>query len=106
MAGVLDRRGVVRSGRQLQPRALERHKLRPLAHATAIKLRKYHAAGHRVSDIALAFGVRRETVSNVVNGKTHKREHDLPKLQTPEQRAAKYDRALRKALELRGRRRR
>ena len=46
--------------------------------------------------------------SNVVNGRTHKRvrEHNLPKLETPEQRAAKYDRALRKALELRGRRRR
>ena len=52
--------------------------------------------------------LRRETVSNVVNGKTHKRvrEHDLRELQTPEQRAAKYDRALSKALELRARRHR
>ena len=56
----------------------------------------------------LLWPLRRETVSNVVNGKTHKRvrEHDLRELQTPEQRAAKYDRALSKALELRGRRRR
>ena len=39
-----------------------------------------------MSDIALAFGLRRETVSNVVNRKTHKRvrEHDLPEPQTPE----------------------
>ena len=61
-----------------------------------------------VSDIARASGLRRETVSNVVNGKTHKRvrEHDLPELETPEQRAAKYARFFSNALELRGRRRR
>ena len=54
--------------------------------------------------------LRRETVSNVVNGKTHKHkregERDLRELQTPEQRDAKYDRTLSKALELRGRRHR
>ena len=79
-----------------------RVKLRPLAHATVIKIRKYHAAGYRVSDIARASGLRREPVSNVVNGKTHKRvrEHDLPELETPEQRAAKYARFFSDALEL------
>ena len=79
-----------------------------VAHATVIKIRKYHAAGYRVSDIARASGLRRETVSNVVNGKTHKRvrEHDLPELETPEQRAAKYARFFSDTLELRGRRRR
>ena len=76
--------------------------MRPLPHETVIRIRKYHATGHRVSDIARAFGLRRETVSNVVNGRTHKRvrEHDLPPLETEEQRAARYGLALSKAREL------
>ena len=43
-------------------------------------------------DIARAYGVNRPTVSRIVNDKTHRRvvETDLPKLMSPEERAAKY----------------
>ena len=34
--------------------------MRPLAHATVIRVCKYHAAGYRVSDIARALGRIRE----------------------------------------------
>ena len=46
--------------------------MRPLPHETVVTIRKYHAAGYRVADIARAFGLRRETVSNIVGGGTHK----------------------------------
>ena len=51
-------------------------------HADTVRLlRRYHRNGYSVSDLAEAFGLSRQTVSRVVNNKTHKRVIDNTKLE-------------------------
>ena len=62
-------------------------------------MREYRAAGYAIVDIARFFRVTRTVVSRVVNYKTHvnvkPEAHQLPPLLTPEERAARQERARR-----------
>ena len=53
---------------------------RPLPEDHVRLIQRYHAAGYRVGSIAKALAIHRNTVSRVVNGKTHTRIKDDPKL--------------------------
>ena len=53
---------------------------RPLPEDHVRLIQRYHAAGYRVGSIAKALAIHRNTVSRVVNGKTHVGIKDDPKL--------------------------
>ena len=63
---------------------------RPLPEDHVRLILRYHTAGYRVSSIAKALGVHRNTVSRVVTGRTHVRIKDDPKL--PQLRRVKLNR--------------
>ena len=63
---------------------------RPLPEDHVRLIQRYHARGYRVGSIAKALSIHRNTVSRVVNGKTHTRIKDDPKL--PQLRRVKLDR--------------
>ena len=63
---------------------------RPLPEDHVRLILRYHTAGYRVSSIAKALGIHRNTVSRVVTGRTHVRIKDDPKL--PQLRRVKLNR--------------
>ena len=63
---------------------------RPLPEDHVRLILRYHTAGYRVSSIAKALGIHRNTVSRVVTGRTHTRIKDDPKL--PQLRRVKLNR--------------
>ena len=60
-----------------------------LTRQQVIAIRQQRAAGLKVEDIARGYGVSRNTISRIVNGKSHKIVQDIPFIPLPKTTAQK-----------------